>query len=69
MAEIKKMGYAGVILCYGKEIVLNSAAPKTATAILKQEAEAPLDAQIDLWRDGNLLTLSMVGAGDYIGIK
>lgn len=64
--NIKQVGYSGIILCYGKEILIddksNELRPATDLAV-KQSAE------IAHWRDGNLATLDMVGAGDWLGMK
>lgn len=69
IADMKRMGYAGVIMCYGKEIVLDHSAPKAAPTSVQDGTHEAADPQIDLWRDGTLITLGMVGAGDYIGVK
>ena len=59
---IKKTGYEGVILCYGKELVLSQASQT-------KDSEAHMLAEIEHWRKGNLETLSMMGEGDWLGIK
>jgi len=64
--NIKRIGFSGIILCYGKEILIdesNQLHTSDATAAAQQSAE------IAHWRDGNLDTLSMVGAGDWLGMK
>jgi proline dehydrogenase len=68
IAEIKKLGYSGVILCYSKEVMART------DAMENQFVEAAHDEEltckdIEEWRDGNLATLSTVGEGDYIGVK
>lgn len=62
VAEMKDMGYAGVILCYGREILID----KNTTL---EHFTGSNDTMIDQWRDGNLATLRMIGSNDYIGIK
>lgn len=63
---IKRMGYSGVILCYGRENVieaLNNLAPDG------NNHAASDDVEIEQWRNGNLDTLDMIGEGDWLGIK
>lgn len=60
--QVRKLGFAGVILCYGKEIQLS----KDNQTIGSQGAR---EAQLLAWRDGTLETLDMVDAGNWLGIK
>lgn len=62
---IKRVGYSGVILCYGKEVQVSASNELQSTG----GAAASENLEIDQWRDGNLQTLDMVGEGDWIGIK
>lgn len=61
---IKGLGFSGVVLCYGKEVQLDG---DKAYGYMGQNAA--MDAEIDIWRDGNLETLDMIGKGDWLGIK
>jgi hypothetical protein len=64
-AQIKRIGYSGIILCYGKEVqVSRSDELRSATDNVEE-----LDQDIRKWRDGNLQTLDMIGEGDWLGIK
>ena len=61
-AEAKRIGFSGIILCYGKE---------TGVADLEssQGGVERLMAEVARWRDGNLETLDMIGKGDWLGMK
>jgi proline dehydrogenase len=59
---IKQLGFAGVILCYAKEIQLNQ-----KNDILG--AQGSREADIQKWLDGNLKTLDMIHSGNWLGIK
>jgi proline dehydrogenase len=61
-AEAKRIGFSGIILCYGKE---------TGVADLNssQGGSERLMAEVARWRDGNLETLDMIGRGDWLGMK
>ncbi|RDW74105.1 FAD-linked oxidoreductase [Coleophoma crateriformis] len=65
VSDMKEMGFSGVILCYGKELVVDKNTPDSTSQSLQDQSKT----QIDNWRDGNLETLRMIGAGDYLGIK
>lgn len=60
--QVRKLGFAGVILCYGKEIQLSA----DNNAIGEQGSR---EAQFTAWRDGTLETLDMVNENNWIGIK
>lgn len=60
--QVRKLGFAGVILCYGKEIQLSA----DNNAIGEQGSR---EAQFIAWRDGTLETLDMVDENNWIGIK
>lgn len=64
--NIKRVGYSGIILCYGKEILIDDKSNelRSATDLAVQQS-----AEIEHWRDGNLSTLDMIGAGDWLGMK
>ena len=61
---IKRIGFSGIILCYGKEVVVDRSNKAHSTGTIGQTA-----AEIAQWRDGNLETLEMVGEGDWLGMK
>lgn len=66
IADIKKLGFAGVILCYGRETEVNK--DKTLSGYVAPNPNKQ-NEEIEQWRDGNLETLSMIDRGDWLGIK
>lgn len=64
--EIKKMGFQGVILGCGKEVLIGDSG--FSAPVLKTEG-GQQDKHIEAWLAFTLETLSMVGKGDYVGIK
>ncbi|ETI21004.1 hypothetical protein G647_07347 [Cladophialophora carrionii CBS 160.54] len=66
-AEVRKLGFSGIVLCYGKEVQVRGQADESVGhATVKPN---PMDMEIDQWADGNIKTLDMVGPGDWLGIK
>jgi proline dehydrogenase len=63
--KIRSIGYSGVILCYGKEVVVDASDSLLSTG----KSNARGEAEITEWRDGNLKTLDMIGLGDWLGLK
>lgn len=62
------MGYKGVILAYGKEIVLEKGEKIKVSAASEQElSETARDIQA--WKEGTMTTVEMAGEGDFIGLK
>jgi len=69
VAEIKKIGYQGVILGYSKEIVVD---PNEKLAHDESGSTTYSDKCYEIveeWKKGTLQTLRMVGAGDYLAVK
>jgi hypothetical protein len=66
-AEIRKLGFSGIVLCYGKEVQVQGQAGQP----VGYESGKPnsMDLEIDQWANGNMETLDMVGVGDWLGIK
>ncbi|KAL5333624.1 FAD-linked oxidoreductase-like protein [Aspergillus crustosus] len=67
--EMKALGFKGVILGYARESVAKidiDVANPTAAAETKTEV---LERAVDEWKEGNLRTLKMIGAGDYLSVK
>jgi proline dehydrogenase len=62
ISDVQKMGFAGVILCYAKEVLLDH----DNQALGSQGTRA---AEVRKWLDGNLETLDMIGPGNWLGIK
>jgi hypothetical protein len=64
--RLRGLGFRGVILCYGREVVLGkgeSGREDTAAA------EAKAVEEIAAWRRGNLETVGLAKAGDYVALK
>lgn len=71
---MKGVGFAGVILGYGRESVVRLDEDRDGqgnggVAAQDEKRLAAYDAAVEEWKQGNLRTLRMVGAGDYLGIK
>lgn len=66
--KLKDMGYRGVILCYGKETVLNEekSVQGKMQALMYGTQETLM---VEQWKDGLLKTLSCLGSGDFLAIK
>ena len=64
---LKGMGYKGVILAYGKEIVLEKGEKVDITSIRSADPTAEKDVQD--WKEGTLKTVQMAENGDMIGLK
>ncbi|KAF7520413.1 hypothetical protein PCG10_009203 [Penicillium crustosum] len=69
VADIKKMGYQGVILGYSKEIVLDQEEMLSTNASGASEYSEKCYQMIDEWKEGTLETLRMVGPGDFLAVK
>ncbi|KAJ9654983.1 proline dehydrogenase [Coniosporium apollinis] len=65
-ASIRNLGFAGVILTYGRELQINE---KKGLVGLGREAVSQKSEDIKKWRDGNLKTLDMLQPGDWLAIK
>ena len=80
--RLRTMGFKGVILAYGKEIVLNKAskakilskAPnhdphQTPSSTQSSEDQALAAQDIEAWRKGTLATVDMTHANDFVALK
>ena len=65
--QIKSLGFSGVILCYGKEIQIQRSSQLYVDSL--NDSHQNFDQELELWKQGNLETLDMIGDGDYLGIK
>ena len=64
------MGYKGVILAYGKEIVLNKGEKlKTSPKLSSSEDASAIEEDVQAWKDGTMKTVEMAEEGDFIGLK
>lgn len=66
--DVKQLGYHGVILGYAKEVVLENPAGEGMNTGDARYGPAHYD-MIEEWKQGNLDTLDMLDAGDYIALK
>lgn len=64
---LKSMGYKGVILAYGKEIVLEKGEKVDISS--NQPADPTAEKDVQAWREGTLQTVQMAEEGDMIGLK
>lgn len=69
VAQLKGIGYQGVILGYSREIVLD---PNQKLAIDESGSATYSDKcyeMVEEWKNGTIETLRMVGAGDFLAVK
>ena len=67
-AEMKGMGYQGIILGYTKDIVLEN--PKDETQRATGEKYCAAEYQmLEYWKQGTLQTLRMIAPGDFLAVK
>ena len=69
VAQLKGIGYQGVILGYSREIVLD---PNQKLAIDESGSTTYSDKcyeMVEEWKNGTIETLRMVGAGDFLAVK
>lgn len=64
---LKTMGYKGVILAYGKEIVLEKGEKVDISS--PQSADPTAENDVQDWKEGTLKTIRMAEEGDMIGLK
>lgn len=69
VAEIKKIGYQGVILGYSKEIVLDPNEKLARDDAGSATYSDKCYEMIEEWKKGTLETLRMVGPGDFLAVK
>jgi len=69
-SNLKAMGFKGVILAYGKEIVLsrNEKLP-AANNVTSESKDIKVEADIEAWKLGTLATVNMTTTGDFIALK
>ena len=70
---LKNLGFKGVILAYGKEIVLERGDKLAATGTpgTEKDMEATLEAkkEIQAWKEGTLQTIDMTETGEFVALK
>lgn len=67
IANLKNIGFTGVILCYAKEVVLSK--EQAANLGVGQETEEAIRNEITPWAEGTLETVRLVQPGDYVALK
>lgn len=69
VADVKRIGYQGVILGYSREIVLDPneklARDETGSTTYSDKCYE----MVEEWKNGTLETLGMVGPGDFLAVK
>jgi hypothetical protein len=69
VANVKKIGYQGVILGYSKEIVLDHNEKLAVDESGSAKYSDRCYEMIEEWKNGTLETLRMVGPGDFLAVK
>lgn len=69
VADIKKIGYQGVILGYSREVVLDHNETVSADEFGNLHYSEKCYKAIEQWKSGTLETLGMIGPGDFLGVK
>lgn len=70
--ELKNLGYAGVILGYGKEVVMaedEAAAISSSHDASEEASKEEQDEQLSFWKAGTLQTVDIAGSGDFVALK
>jgi proline dehydrogenase len=72
--ELKDMGYSGVILGYGKEVVMDEdEASAVGTQIVSDKDDAAIrkrnSSEVLAWKDGNMKTVDLADDGDFVALK
>ncbi|KAF4250485.1 hypothetical protein CNMCM8980_000853 [Aspergillus fumigatiaffinis] len=67
--DMKSLGFKGVILGYARESIAKADENDNNSFQVEKGQEAIQDQAVEEWREGNLRTLKMIGAGDFLGIK
>ena len=66
MNGLKKIGFAGVILAYAKEVVVHNGNDMSRW---KRLDDAVVEADVASWKNGNLKTIDLTGSGEFVGLK
>lgn len=72
-AQLESMGYKGVILAYGKEIVLEKGEKleilKSDASTVRSMADGTAKEEVQSWKEGTLKTIDMTKSGDFMALK
>lgn len=68
---LKNLGFSGVILGYGKEVVMgeDEVAAISSSHEVSETLKKEHDEQLSAWRAGTLQTVDIAGSGDYVALK
>ncbi|KEY64625.1 hypothetical protein S7711_02829 [Stachybotrys chartarum IBT 7711] len=70
IADLKQIGFHGVMLCYAREVVLTEKQAKDlADGKSIEETEDCITSQIVPWMEGSLKSVRMAEPGDFVAIK
>lgn len=67
VADMKSIGFKGVILGYAKEVSVTGG--KSGFELAHLTAEDASESTIREWKEGTLKTLGMIGEGDILAVK
>ncbi|RHZ55569.1 putative proline oxidase Put1 [Aspergillus thermomutatus] len=67
--DMKGLGFEGVILGYARESIAKADENNNDSFQVEKSQQAIQENAVEEWRQGNLRTLKMIGAGDFLGIK
>ncbi|EAW12236.1 putative proline oxidase Put1 [Aspergillus clavatus NRRL 1] len=67
--DTKALGFKGVILGYARESIAKTDGDSHTQFRVVKSQRVKEDQAVEEWKQGNLRTLSMIGAGDFLGIK
>jgi len=62
---IRKLGFSGVVLCYGKEVQFSADSGFHGYS----GKTVSMEDEVEEWKEGNLSTLDMTQQGDWLGMK
>jgi proline dehydrogenase len=69
IATIKKMGFEGVILGYAKETIVEIGVSESEEKEVGSAKTTAREKVVQEWTEGTLLTLRMLGPGDFLAVK
>ena len=64
--SLKEIGFAGVILAYGKEIVVEK---DSDLSRWKDVDYTETVAEVKAWQEGNMRTVGLTTSGEFVGLK
>ena len=64
--RLKHTGFAGIILAYAKEKVVDKTCDMAEYEKLDKSV---VESDVEAWKDGNLRTIELAESGDFVGLK